>query len=61
MSYLVNEIFLFLHHTLLGVVKHSTAPNGVTYGQGQILISTKIDGKLFSVLNRFSLTSGAFA
>lgn len=49
MSSLVNEIFLFLYLTLLGVVKPNTAPNGVTYGQGEILISTKIDGELFSV------------
>lgn len=30
MSYLVNEMPLFLYHTLLGVLKH----------QGQMLIST---------------------
>lgn len=40
MSYLVNEMFLFLYDTLVGVVKQQSFKLGLSYDQGQTLIST---------------------
>lgn len=53
MSYLVNDVFLFLCHTVLGAVKHSKTPNLGYMWSRQMLIDgelSEIDGELFWVL-----------